>query len=267
MATGPRIDGGPDFIGVGAQKCGTSWIGHVLRQHPGILFSRKEVNFFVRHFHRGYGWYHRWFADRGSRKAGEITPNYLYSPRPDRARLQFYPRWSPRDLLLFWRRHPSARDEIHDRYGPGVRVFAIFRNPVDRAWSHYWFWRNRKERIGKASRVRPFRTMFEDDGRWIRTQGFYGRLVAHWRERFPDMGLFLYDDLRSDPLGLARAIYRFVGVDDSFVPEFEKKVNKGEYPPMPSGEREYLARVYREDILRFSALVGRDLSRWFGGER
>ena len=69
--------GGPDFIGIGVQKCGTTWIGDILEQHPSVLFRRKEVNFFVRHFHRGYGWYHQWFVDRGERLAGEITPNYF----------------------------------------------------------------------------------------------------------------------------------------------------------------------------------------------
>ncbi len=258
----PARTGGPDFIGVGAQKCGTSWIGYVLSQHPQVHFQRKEVNFFVRHFHRGYGWYHRWFTGRGERKAGEITPNYLYSPRPDASHRQFYPGWSPRDALLFWRRHPSARDEIFDSYGPGVRLFAIFRNPVDRAWSHYWMWRNRKERIGKARQVVPFRKMFDDDGRWIRTQGFYGRLLAHWRERFPDMAAWLHDDLRKQPLALAQEVYRHVGVDDAFTPEFTKEVNKGSYSPMPEEERAYVAETYREDVARFSALLGRDLSGW-----
>ena len=159
-----RDDGGPDFIGVGAQKCGTTWIGYVLGQHPGIHFQRKEVNFFVRHYHRGFRWYHRWFADRHGRVAGEITPNYLYSPRPDAAHRQFYPNWYPREWITFWRRQPCARSEIQKHY-PRAKVFAIFRNPIERAWSHYWMWRNRKERIGKTRHVRPFRQMFEDDGR------------------------------------------------------------------------------------------------------
>lgn len=259
-AAGARA-GGPDFIGIGAQKCGTTWIGYVLEQHPEVLFERKEVNFFVRHFHRGYGWYHRWFAGREGRKAGEITPNYLYSPRPDAARKQFYPKWSPRELLTFWRRRPSACEEIHAGY-PDVKLFAIFRNPVERAWSQYWMWRNRKERIGKGRRVVPFRRMFDDDGRWLQTQGFYQRYLAGWLERFPDMAIWFHDDLKQDAPGFARQVYRFVGVDETFVPEVDRRVNKGSYEAMPAEERAYLCETYREDNARFSELVGRDVTHW-----
>jgi hypothetical protein len=257
----PVRSGGPDFIGVGAQKCGTSWIGYVLSQHPQVMLRRKEVNFFVRHFHKGYRWYHRWFEDRGEKKAGEITPNYLYSPRPDAARKQFYPNWSPRELVLFWRKKPSALAEIRESY-PQVKLFAIFRNPIDRAWSHYWFWRNRKERIGKARQVRSFRRMFEDDGRWIRTQGFYGQILKPWLEAFPGMGVYLHDDLKRTPLELAKQVYRLVGVDESFVPEFEKRVNEGRYEAMPAEEKAWVAAQYREDNLRFSELIGRDCTHW-----
>jgi hypothetical protein len=255
---------GPDFIGVGAQKSGTSWIGYVLAQHPQIFCPRKGVNFFVRYFHRGYGWYQHWFDDRGGRKAGEISSNYLYSPRPDAAHKQFYPRWIPRERLFFWRRRPSARDEIHARY-PDVKVFAIFRNPIERAWSHYWMWRNRKERIGKAKRVVPFHQMFRDDGRWIRTQGYYGHYLAHWREHFPDMGVFFYDDLQRDPLGLARQLFGFLEVDPDFVPETDEPIFKGSYEPMADADRALVVEAYREDNRRFSELVGRDFSHWLKG--
>ncbi|MCB9881986.1 MAG: sulfotransferase [Planctomycetes bacterium] len=253
---------GPDFIGIGAQKCGTSWIGYVLSQHPGVHFQRKEVNFFVRHFHKGYGWYHKWFEGRGDKVAGEITPNYLYSPRPDAAHRQFYPNYFPRDAFTFWRKKPSALAEIAKHY-QDVKLIAIFRNPIERAWSHYWMWRNRKERIGKSKQVRSFRRMFDDDGRWMRTQGFYGELLAPWLERFPNMAVYLQDDLKQDPLGLARTIYRYVGVDDTFTPEFEKRVNAGSYQEKISDEdRAHLIAVYREDNARFSELIDRDTSHW-----
>jgi hypothetical protein len=255
---------GPDFIGVGTQRSGTTWLAYVLEQHPQVLIRRKEVNFFVRHFHRGFDWYHEWFKDREGRKAGEITPNYIYSPRPDAARKRFYPRWFPQEEILFWRRRPSARDEIAAHY-PQAKVFAIFRNPVERAWSHYWMWRERKERIGKGAKVVSFRTMFLDDGRWIQTQGFYARHLEGWLKLFPRMGVFLYDDLKSDPLGLARSLYRLIEVDDSFEPECRRQINrKLDYPSMPEEDRELAAETYRLDNRRFSELTGRDVSHWAG---
>jgi hypothetical protein len=253
---------GPDWVGVGVQKSGTTWVADVLAQHPEVLVRKKEISFFVRYFHRGWGWYESWFEGKDGRLAGELSVNYIYSPRPDSSHLEFYPRWNPRRRVLFWRRQPSARDELHRRY-PGLRVFAVFRNPIERAWSHYWYWRRRRERNRK--RVVAFERMFADDGRWIRTQGRYADLLAHWRERFPDMGCFFYDDIALRPRSLAAEIYRFVGVDDRFEPELARRVNEGRYDPMPVGARERLVEAYRDQILRFGHMTGRDLSHWLEG--
>jgi hypothetical protein len=68
----PR-ESGPDFVGVGVQKSATTWVADVLEQHPGVLLRRKEINFFVRHFHRGWGWYESYFADKQGRMAGELS--------------------------------------------------------------------------------------------------------------------------------------------------------------------------------------------------
>lgn len=262
MSRSPRKprERGPDFVGVGVQKSGTTWLADVLGQHPGILLRKKEISFFVRHFHRDWDWYEAFFADKQGRLAGELSVNHLYSPRPDMTRLEFYPRWNPRRRLYFWRRYPSARDELAARY-PGLRVFALFRNPIERAWSHYSMWRERRERNGK--RIVPFERMFEDDGRWIRTQGYYGHWVEHWRERFPDFGVFLYDDVVSDPKRLARELYEFVGADPGFEPELGRRVNEGRRKaPLPGETHELLREAYRDEIGRFARLIDRDLDGW-----
>jgi hypothetical protein len=255
---------GPDFVGVGVQKSATTWLADVLAQHPQVLIREKEIGYFVRHFHKGWDWYERWFEDRQGRAAGKFSVNYMYTPRPDSRHREFYPRWNPRQTIRFWERYPSARDELAARY-PDLRVFAMFRNPIDRAWSHYWYWRGRRERNGK--RVIPFERMFADDGRWIRTQGNYGDLLASWRERFPRMGVYFYDDLRTDPRGLARQAFRFLGVDEDFEPSLERTVNAGRKAPMPPEVRALLVDAYRDQIERFGALAGRDLSHWLTAGR
>lgn len=254
----PRVEG-PDFVGVGVQRSGTTWAGDILSQHPDIYIKKKEISFFVQNFHRGYGWYHDFFKDKNGRHAGEMTVSYMITPRPDSIRKEFYPKWNPRRSLMCWRKLPSARDELKAHY-PGLRVFAIFRNPVDRVWSHYWFWRNRKERLGK--RIVSFEKMFADDGRWIQTYGLYADLLACWREAFPDMGVYLYDDLKKDPVALARELYRFIGVEDSFEPKVKQQFNKGSYEPMPQNIRRMLVERYRDQIRNFSDMTGRCLSHW-----
>ena len=250
---------GPDFVGIGVQKSGTTWVGEVLEQHPSVLMRKKEISFFIHHFHRGYDWYHEWFRDKQGRVAGEISVNYIYAPREDSTHREFYPKWNPRRRLQFFRKQPSPRDELASRY-PGLRVFAVFRNPVDRAWSHYWWWRGRRERNGK--RVVPFEKMFEDDGRWIRSQGFYADLLAHWREKFPDLTVFLHDDIKAQPERVAAEAYRLVGVDDSLQPDLTRKPHLQKYEPMSASTRELVRETYREQIERFAEMTDRDLTHW-----
>jgi len=253
------LNDGPDFIGVGVQKSGTTWVARRLAEHPQILLGKKEISFFTHEFHRGYGWYHALFAGKGARLAGEISPNYFISPRRDEPRLEHYPRWS----LQSWWKHlvrpfPSARDEIRKTY-PGIKVFAVFRNPVDRAWSQYWMWAERRERVGKKRLVVPFERMFRDNGRWIQDYGRYGTWLKHWREAFPDFGVFLYDDLVADPAAFIRSIYRFLGVEETFAPTLGQREFAGRYPAMDPATRAMLADFYRGEVGEFFRLIGREL--------
>jgi hypothetical protein len=259
-----RRESGPDFVGVGVQRAGSTWVASVLRQHPQVWLREKEISFFTRHYHKGWRWYEDHFAGRGGRAAGEFSVNYFYAPRPHGTRREFYPWWNPRRALQFWRTLPSPRDMLAARY-PGLRVFVVLRNPVERAWSHYWYWMGRRTRPGRhwiPKRTASFERMFRADGRWIATQGCYADHLAHWRERFPGMGVFFYDDLRADPAAFARALYRFVQVDPDFAPETGKRLNAREYAPLPPALRRMLSLHYREQVERLEPMVGRDLSDW-----
>jgi hypothetical protein len=255
---------GPDFIGVGVQKCGTTWLGARLAEHPEVFFDKKEISFFSNHFHKGYDWYHRHFAEKGDRLAGEFSINYFITPRPDSPRIEHYPRWSFQSWFkhLVWR-YPAARDEIRRMY-PGIKVLAVFRNPADRAWSHYWMWHERRRKTGKARLIVPFRKFFEDNGRWARLTGRYGTLLRYWLDAFPEMGVFLHDDLLADPQEFLRSVYRFLGVDESFAGRPESRENAREYDPMPEGERRFVLDAYRDEIERFYELIGHELD-WLDG--
>jgi hypothetical protein len=111
-----------------------------------------------------------------------------------------------------------------------------------------------------------FEKMWDDDGRWIRTHGFYADYLGYWREAFPDFGVFFYDDIKDDPVSLIRSAYSFVGVDETFSPQnYLQNPRKGQYDPIPSSIRQRLADFYRTQILRFSEMTGRDLKHWIEG--
>ena len=113
---GPSVGRLPDFLIVGAQKCGTSSLYHLLGGHPHVEPSkRKEIHYFDVNFAKGSDWYRAFFAAPDRREGrrvltGESSPYYLFHPHaPKRAA-----------ALV-----------------PEAKLFVLLRNPVDRAYSHY----------------------------------------------------------------------------------------------------------------------------------
>ncbi|MGH7572939.1 MAG: sulfotransferase family protein [Gemmatimonadota bacterium] len=112
----------PQYLIIGAQRAGTTSLYTYLSQHPQILRpARKEVHFFDLHFHEGVRWYRAHFPLQSARAreseavgapvlTGEATPYYLF--------------------------HPEAPRRIASLL-PGVRLIALLRDPVARAYSHY----------------------------------------------------------------------------------------------------------------------------------
>jgi hypothetical protein len=100
-----------DFLGIGAQKAGTTWIYQHLSRHPDIRFpAGKEVHFWDCCRANGVEWWTGLFADgHPRRKQGEITPAYATL---DEATI--------REIAALL---------------PSLRVFYSLRNPMARAWS------------------------------------------------------------------------------------------------------------------------------------
>lgn len=75
----------PNFLGIGAAKCGTTWMHGLLQQHPKIYMPlmRKEIDFFNLddNYNRGFDWYESFFPDAQTATQysaiGEFTPRYI----------------------------------------------------------------------------------------------------------------------------------------------------------------------------------------------
>ena len=105
----------PTFIICGTQRGGTTTLYHYLKEHPQICMSeKKEVHYFDLNYHKSLQWYESHFKDCQNKKVktiGEASPFYMYL-----------------------REVPERIDETL----PDVKLIFILRNPVDRAYSHYW---------------------------------------------------------------------------------------------------------------------------------
>ncbi len=244
-----------DFLIAGVQKGGTSALFEYLREVPGLhLPDVKEAHFFD---DEDQNWdrpdeaaYHALFPDRPG-LWGEATPIYLY-----------------------W---PNAIERIA-RYNPAMRMILIFRDPVERAWSHWKMeYAKRKEREPFAwciregrARLTPGDPQAPGHHRVVSyvERGYYGAQVERLLRSFPrNQCLFLRsEDLRSDPAGTIASICDFLGVVEpgELLPRSAHEARTDiAYPSRLTGaDRALLERLYLEDMARFEVLTGIDTAAW-----
>jgi len=199
-----------DFIGIGAQKSGTSWAYTCLYEHPEVCIPVKEIHFFSRpRYSEGIAWYEDHFKKCGEgKKRGEWSTSYLYST--------------------------EAPERIHAAY-PDVKILAILRNPVDRAYSQY---RN-TVRSGEISKDMSFdEYSMKDESVW--RQGLYAEQLERYLKYFKkeQMLVLVYEDIQKDPILFMKQIHEFLGIDPDFVSSMvHTEVNVGRTPALVGIER------------------------------
>lgn len=197
-----------DFAIIGAQKAGTTALWRYLEDNPRLRMpASKEAPFFVEPAYpadlRSY--MRALFKDAPfGAKLGTVTPAYMVgvpgAPVNEVAR------------------------RIHGVV-PELRLIALLRDPVARARSaHGMLVRRGVERRTFAqavaeqlepSQLDRSRRVPEETQSYV-TAGEYGRILAAYRERFPQEQLHveLTSDLDRDPVGVVARICRFIGVDE-----------------------------------------------------
>ena len=225
----------PNFLILGAARCGTTSLHYYLAEHPDVCMSSiKEPNHFL-------------FDESGQPCIDDRR--IVAKSVPDRARYEklftdpaiAIGEASP--LYLYNRETPAL---IHHSI-PDARLIAIVREPVERTWSHFVYV---NDDLGDET-VPAFRAAVERELELgyqpYRTGTHFVRLSAYadqlerYRQKFANEQLLVisYGDLiRRTPETLAR-ICRFLGIDDSFA--FDTSV---QYNPS-SGERSLVARLDR----------------------
>lgn len=213
----------PNFIVLGASKSGTTSLYFYLRQHPDIFMSPiKETNFFalegVNLPLQGPGdaeWYQQSitnldnyrsiFSDVQNEKAvGEVSPTYLHS------------RYAPKNI----------RSLV-----PDVKLIAILRNPVERAYSHY----RHHKREGRETADSFEEALNREESRlqkgwfWPRYKyaGFYYKQLRRYYNLFSEdqIRIYLFEEYKHDTEYVVKDIFEFIGVDPSFSPNVNTKHN------------------------------------------
>jgi hypothetical protein len=174
----------PNFLFIGPDKAGSSWLHDVLIEHPDIyLTPAKDLYFFDRYFDKGVDWYARHFTKAGEQKiVGEVCQDYLF--------------------------HPEAATRIRNTLGANVRVMVSLRDPVERAWSSYLYMRKHgigPDTFGEALQSRPE----------LLEHGRYATALDRYLELFPrdHVHVALFDDLVRDPQSFLDGITSFLEIE------------------------------------------------------
>ena len=292
----------PNFLIIGAAKAGTTALHTYLQQHPQIyLTPDKETNFFafegINIDFKGIGdealkkfsitdlaTYQKQFISVTNESAiGEACPLYLY--------------------------HSAAAKKIH-HYIPDCRLIIILRNPIDRAYANYLHLiRDEREPLHNFDQALVAESQrIENNWEWFwhYTQvGYYTKQIQRYYNLFDrnQIAIYLYEDFVASPIDLLQNIFRFLKVDDEFVPDLSLRPNKSGMPKnkllhqllmkpnpiktilkplFPASMRQKiqhrnlakpqigfeakqkLTQLFREDIVACQDLIQRDLSSWLG---
>ena len=199
-------------IGIGAQKCASSWIHSVAASHPEITVGDpKELDFFSYYFDRGYRWYESHFDhDATGSMRFENSPSYFHDPRaPGRARA----------------------------YNPDLKIVLLLRDPVKRAFSNHLH-EIIKGHVGPVT----FEEGLANNPAYVE-QGLYATHLGKWRDAFDaDRILVLFaEEISADPAAAARRLFGFLGVDESFdsaiLHERRNESDRARLPVLRSGLR------------------------------
>ncbi len=194
----------PDFVIFGAAKAATTSLYAVLSEHPDLSFARvKEPNYFNWYHDRGWDWYQGLFDPADGGVTGEASVCYMFSDR--------------------------APERLKER-SPDAKLIALLRDPVDRAWSAYWF----KVFGGRQRMDRTFSWMIRNKPgiEQFLEPGLYAPHLQRWEEHFSrdNMLLFLQEDFAKDPGNVVRSVCEFLGVDPGVKLPYSKRENRTTYP-------------------------------------
>jgi hypothetical protein len=190
-----------DFIILGAQKAGSSYLHSCLSEHPSVLMPPEESTIFESPDYErgGLSEFERRFATCGSATLGIKRPSYL------------------------------ARPEIPSRiqaYTPEAKLIVSLRNPVDRAVSAYFHYvRNRfLPMLGIEEGMRRILDGIRDEAHPasndILEYGLYASHLKRYLALFPrsQVLILLHEELTGNALGTIQSIYLFLGLDPTYVP-------------------------------------------------
>ncbi len=233
-----------NFLGIGAQKAGTTWLYEQLHRHPQLAFPLgKEAHFWNRpHDAAAVADYLGRFASVDA-VAGEITPAYGMLPI-------------------------ETIREIH-RHAPRLRLMYLIRNPIERAWSSALMALQRAEMTLDEASDPWFSDHFHSAG--SRQRGDYQACLQNWRAVFPSDQLLVlrFEQIVTEPESLLNRCFQHLGVARQ-PPELlrqqgcRERIFAGPGHPLRPSLKPVLRSLYQDKIQQLAQYLNTDLSAWLG---
>jgi len=185
----------PNFLFIGPDKTGSTWLYEILRQHPQCFVPDcKDIYFFDRYYNRGFHWYLSFFNKSPSTALaiGELSHDYLFSQ--------------------------EAAKRIRNHL-PNVRLLTSLRNPVERTFSHYLqLVRSGLTRQSFDEALKSFPELI-NNSRYAKHLNIYFKLFGR-----NQIKVLFFDKLQTDPRSYAEEVFDFLGIglDESI--EYERRI-------------------------------------------
>jgi hypothetical protein len=216
----------PNIIYAGTAKSASTWIYEALSDHPNVFTPETDsVHFFDLNFHKGINWYSNHFTNISQEEhVIDMTPHYL---------------------------HCDATAERIDATLDDVKIIFCFRNPVDRAYSHWWHTYN-----GPNNREFELALKVPDAySSWVEP-GFYSYHLDRYFNYFDQnqIEIFFFDDLVDDDLKFIQNIYQKIGVNSNYKPSnISQKRNTAShnYPEVIENMKNFVKKRSPEQINEF----------------
>jgi hypothetical protein len=277
----------PDFIGIGAQKSGTTWLYHNLRVHPQLYVPRKEVHYFDKKIHEKFNLRVRIFGkspeDQRWRRQFRhlITAHLVKKPSPANLLrdLRYYlmPPGDEWYASIFKPKKGEVAGEITPAYSiigremvarvhelmPEAKIIFLIRNPIERDWSQTVMNFDNVEKgsvrsIPEEELLRRFRNR----GRILTD---YLRTLENWGSYYPEEQIFIgfLEDIHFLPEDILRRVYGFLNVSPDFKPCMaNERIHSRSVGEIPTGLATRLAETYHEEIECLHERFGGYASFW-----
>lgn len=288
----------PNFLGIGAARCGTTWLSNSLSSHPDVWIPRlKEIHYFTRSS-KYLGPSQLQNGTVAQRLFSSAQPYRRYRRKLFRAIVSNIVRpsvgklcWDANFLLrnpsdawyasLFSQGFGKTTGEITPRYCildaedierlkvliPGVKIIFVMREPVDRAWSILKY---HEKRWGQQLTCLPDAQLIERAMHpAILEQSDYESSLTRWRKVFPPEQLLtaFFDEIVENPQQLLARVCDFLQIapmpSSAVVEGGRKKVNASSDRQMPEALKAVLVDRYAAMIKRLGDAEGGHFKRWF----